>query len=479
MLHRNLGTGPLLKPALTQIKVIPPRALHRLAMKLRSELVSARVPRYTSYPTAPHFNVGVNPETFRLWLRELPREKPLSLYFHIPFCDSLCWFCGCHTRAVNNYSPIASYLEMLRKELIVVSDLLGETRMVSHIHFGGGSPTILSPQDIARLAGQIRERFEVLQSAEFAVEIDPRGLTNDTIEAFAKSGVTRASVGVQDINPIVQRAINRWQPESVTRDAVQRLRGAGISALNIDVMYGLPFQNDDDVRRTLDATLALEPDRLSLFGYAHVPDMKPHQKLIDETSLPSAEDRMRHYDLAQAILVEHGYQPIGLDHFAVPTDHLAIAARTGRLFRNFQGYTTDNAEALIGFGASAISSLPQGYAQNTSDAPGYRTKIAKGEIAIARGRALTSEDRLRRTIIERLMCDLTVDIDKAAAPFGKTASDFNFELNQLKLCQQDGYVQVEGNRITVPDSMRMAVRLVCAVFDAYLTPQTARHAVAV
>lgn len=448
-------------------------------MTLRSELISSRVPRYTSYPTAPHFTTDVSGPIYLGWLEQLPPGQPISLYFHIPFCDSLCWFCGCNTRVVNAYAPVKSYVELLLRELEIVAPLLGARRPVSHIHFGGGSPTILSPDDIRRLNDAMRDRFVVLPDAEFAVEIDPRSLKPETVDAFAHVGVNRASIGVQDVNPLVQRAINRWQPMSATREAVARLRGAGISALNVDVMYGLPHQSMTDVQRTIAAAAALEPQRFAVFGYAHVPEMKRHQQLMDASTLPDADERLSQYDAAHCGLVAHGYEPIGLDHFALPSDALAVAQRSGSLSRNFQGYTTDGAEALVGLGASAISSLPQGYAQNAAAVPEYRSKIFAGEAPVVRGRALSDEDRLRRAVIERLMCDLTVDLDNVAARFGRLQSPFRTEIEALGPLADDGLVRIEGMRLTIPENMRAGVRLVAAAFDAYLATHQTRHAVAV
>ena len=448
-------------------------------MTLRTNLIAARVPRYTSYPTAPHFDDGVTAQTFLGWISALPPAEPVSLYFHIPFCDSLCWFCGCHTSVVNAYAPVKAYVDVLLKELDIIAPAGLARRPVSHIHFGGGSPTILSPDDIDSLAGTIRERFDVRPNAEIAVEIDPRGLSQETVDAFTRAGVNRASVGVQDINPLVQRTINRWQPMSVTREAVSRLRGAGITALNIDLMYGLPRQSVCDVRRTVDGAVELAPERVAVFGYAHVPQMKRHQGLIDSRLLPDAAERLRQYDAVNAALTSYGYIPIGLDHFALANDPLALAQGSGKLARNFQGYTTDAALALIGMGTSAISSLPQGYAQNASATPDYRSKILAGGPATVRGRTLTENDRLRGTVIERLMCDLEVDLEDVAARHGRTAIEFAGERRALEALQRDGLVMIEGSRLTVPPHMRAGVRLVAAVFDTYLDQSHARHAVAV
>ena len=447
---------------------------------LTSDRATARVPRYTSYPTAPHFNAGVSAKTVMKWLEATAADEPLSLYAHIPFCDSLCWFCGCHMRVVNTYTPVAAYADVLLREIGMVAAALKTRRPVAHIHFGGGSPTILRPRDIARIAEALHTLFDIRPGAEFAVEIDPRGLSDETIEAFARASVTRASLGVQDVNPRVQAAVNRIQPLDVTQSAVDRLRAAGITALNIDLMYGLPHQTIEDVKRTVEAAVAMAPQRFAVFGYAHVPEMKRHQALIDAAALPGGEERMRQVEAVHALLTASGYVAIGLDHFARANDPLAIALAQGRLKRNFQGYTTDDAATLIGFGASAISSLPQGYAQNVVDIPEYRRLILGGELATARGRALTGDDRLRRAVIERLMCDLAVDVEAIAIQHGANGTDFAAAFDALQPLVAEGICTINGTKVTVPPQARAGVRLVCAAFDAYLHPQaSARHAVAV
>lgn len=445
----------------------------------RADLLEARVPRYTSYPTAPHFHAGITGDTFRDWLTELPDGMPVSLYLHVPFCDTLCWFCGCHTKIVNSYSPLASYLDFLAIEIARIAESLGPGHPVTHIHWGGGSPTMLSPADVLKVAGWLRESFEVAPDAEFAIEIDPRGLTDETIAALAKAGVNRASIGVQDCDDKVQKAINRIQPFEVTESAVTRLRAAGINALNIDLIYGLPYQTKEKLARTIEQMLTLEPDRLAVFGYAHVPHFKKHMQLIPTESLPSPEERAEQFELGHALLSASGYTAIGLDHFAKPTDALAIAQANGTLARNFQGYTTDSAPALIGLGASSISALPQGYVQNLPDVPAWRKAIAEGQLPISRGIALTDDDRMRRTIIEKLMCDLDVDIDAVAAPFGRSAHDFSHEFAMLAPLADQGLVQRKGGHIHVPSSERSAVRLVCAAFDTWLAKGNAVHAPAV
>lgn len=443
-----------------------------------TDIFAARVPRYTSYPTAPHFHAGIDAATYRRWLRDLPPGAPLSLYIHVPFCDTLCWFCGCRTTVVNNYAPMRDYLDHLLAEIAMVAELAADGHPVTHMHWGGGSPTLLRPNDVAKLNAALRLRFAFAAGAAFAVEIDPRGFGAEHADALAAAGLTRASVGLQDCDPVVQRAINRVQSEDETARAVALLRARGVCSLNIDVIYGLPHQTVSGIARTIDFALSLAPDRLAVFGYAHVPHFKKHQALIPDAALPGIAERHAQAEAVQTRLKSAGYAAIGLDHFAKAGDSLAIAQREGRLARNFQGYTTDSAPALLGFGTSAIGSLPQGYVQNVSDTPSYRAAIRAGALPTARGAALSEDDRLRRAVIERLMCDLSVDLDALAAPYGKTRADFSDAVASLRTLERDKLVVIDEGRISVPESARPAIRLVCAAFDAYLTPE-GRHAVAV
>ena len=438
-----------------------------------------RVPRYTSYPTAPHFGPAVGAADYRRWLSELDPHLPLSLYVHIPFCDSLCWFCGCHTKIVRRYAPVARYLDLLLDEIDMVADLLGARRGACHVHLGGGTPTMLAPPDLARLFRRIRDRFDVAADADVAVEIDPRGLGHGVIDVLAACGVNRVSLGLQDANPEVQLAINRVQPLDETRRVVDALRAAGLSAINVDLMYGLPYQTVDRVRATIDAAQALAPDRISLFGYAHVPWMKRHQRLIDEAALPDAEDRFAQYTAAAERLGQAGYVWIGLDHFARPGDPLAKAARDGGLHRNFQGYTTDAAPVRLGFGPSAIGTLPQGYVQNEVAMPSYRSAVQAGVLPTTRGLRLTPDDRLRGAVIERLMCDLAVDLGAECGRFGCDPDVFAEDLDALGEMAADGIVAVDGRSIRVTETGRPFVRTVCAAFDRYLRPNETRHARAV
>lgn len=444
-----------------------------------AEMFSAKVPRYTSYPTAPHFHAGIDAQTYSGWLAAVPQDKPLSLYVHIPFCDTLCWFCGCHTTAVTTYKPITDYCDLLLQEMVLVSRALETRRQVNHIHWGGGSPTMLRIPDMLRINEAIRAQFDVVPDAEFGIEIDPRGLDPSTVQALKVAGVTRASIGLQDCDPKVQRAINRVQTDEETAQAVFLLREVGIPSLNIDLVYGLPYQSLTSWERTLDFALWLNPDRLAVFGYAHVPQFKKHQALIPEAALPDIELRFQQAELARHVLCAHGYVAVGLDHFAKPHDPLARAAASRSMARNFQGYSTDHASTLVGLGASAIGSLPDGYVQNLATVPAYRAALAKGELPIARGVALSKDDRLRRAIIERLMCHLEVDLDQISKDFKASAADFSDVLEALGPMAADGVISVDQGKLTISPAWRSATRLVCAAFDQYLARSPARHSVSV
>jgi oxygen-independent coproporphyrinogen-3 oxidase len=438
------------------------------------------VPRYTSYPTAPHFHAGIGPARASAWLEALPGSSRLSLYFHVPFCRSLCWFCGCHTKITNRAAPVARYLDTLLAEIERTAARLGSGRPVAHIHLGGGSPSLLSPDELNRLAEALHRNFAILPGAEFAIEIDPRNIDEARAQALAAIGVNRASLGVQDFDPAVQRAINRIQPIELTARVADLLRENGIARLNFDLMYGLPLQTIGGFAETVERALALAPDRLALFGYAHVPWMKKHQQLIDETALPDAWQRWCQARAAERRLEAAGYAAIGLDHFARPEDPLARAAAAGTLRRNFQGYTADPADALIGFGASAIGALPQGYFQNESDLKAYAEAIAAGRLATARGVPLTSEDRLRAAAIEKLMTALAADTGALCRAHGFPEAHLDGAFAAIDALAADGLVERSGRLVAIPAEARLFMRTVAACFDAYLAPTAQpRHAQAV
>ena len=437
------------------------------------------VPRYTSYPTAPHFGPGVGAVDYGSWLDAVLPEDRLSLYLHIPYCDTLCWFCGCHTKIVRRYEPVAAYLEVLLKEIDLVAARLGRRQPVCHVHFGGGSPTILSERDMTRLIARLRGAFDFEPEAQVAIEIDPRGFGEAQITTLASVGVTRASLGVQDLDPVVQAAINRVQPFEETEAVVAGLRKAGIRDLNLDLIYGLPHQTVAGVQRTVEQALTLEPSRVALFGYAHVPQMKTHMRLILEDALPGPAERWAQAEAAARIMAMRGYEPIGLDHFALPDDGLAVAQREGRLRRNFQGYTEDAAPVLIGLGASAIGELPQGYVQNQVPMRAYAEAIEAGDLATARGVAVSAEDRLRRAVIERLMCDLRVDLGAISREHGASPDIFDPELARLGDLERDGLASLEGREVAVTEEGRPLLRSIACVFDSYLGRSEARHSQAV
>ncbi|MBL0948773.1 oxygen-independent coproporphyrinogen III oxidase [Brevundimonas sp.] len=435
----------------------------------------APTPRYTSYPTAVHFSSAVGPDESGAWIAALPETAALSLYVHIPFCGALCWYCGCATTVVNTPGPIAGYLEALEAEIGAVADRLGPRRRVTHLHWGGGSPNSLQPDQILGLAGGLRDRFTLDPEAEFAVEIDPRFMDAARAEALARAGVNRVSIGVQDFSPEVQAAINRRQSFETTRAVVEDLRRAGIGALNIDLVYGLPHQTEARLADTLDQALALRPDRLAVFGYAHLPQRIRHQRLIPEAALPGFEARLRLAELATRRLVDAGYVRIGLDHFAQPDDPLAQAPAQ----RNFQGYTTDRADALIGLGASAISRFPQGYAQNATGVADYRARIAAGGRATARGVALSDDDRLRAHVIERLMCDLTYSDAGLRRRFGDRARSLAGIVADMDDLEAEGLIERTDDGFRIPEAAAPFVRTVCTRFDAWLARADAIHAPAV
>jgi oxygen-independent coproporphyrinogen III oxidase len=444
-----------------------------------AERYDLRVPRYTSYPTAPHFTPAVSGDVYRGWLGALDPASTLSLYFHIPFCDSMCWFCGCYTKVVNRYEPVQGYLRVLHDEIELVAAALPATFATGHLHWGGGSPTILKPEDWLGILDHLRRRFDIAADAEVAVELDPRDTTREYIGALADAGVTRASIGVQDFHADVQAAINRTQPFEVVERVCVWLREYGIDDINLDLMYGLPRQTTQRVVAMIDKAHRLRPSRLALFGYAHVPWMKTHQRMINEAELPDAAERWRQFAAASARLQALGYRGIGLDHFARSDDPLAEAQQQGALRRNFQGYTTDAAPILLGFGASAIGSLPQGYVQNVAPLKDYAEAVAAGRLPTARGVTLSADDRLRGAVIERLMCDLRVDLGALCADHGAKVTELADSIGRLEPLIADNLVVVDGNRVMMTEKGRPLVRLAAAAFDAYLEQGEKKHSRAV
>lgn len=439
--------------------------------------LDARVPRYTSYPTAPHFHDHINGPVVDDWLGRAELAKPVSLYVHVPFCIKLCWYCGCNTEIVRSEQPVKDYLDLLLQEIDRTASKLPGRAKVSHLHLGGGSPNMLSAEAFHALMDKLETRFDFLGDAERAIELDPRGLCKDRVAAYAARGFSRASIGVQDLDPDVQKAIHRIQPLSLVTRTVEWLRGAGINAINFDLLYGLPRQTVETIQQTVEFSLALDPARIALFGYAHVPWMKKYQKALERYNLPGQAERAALASAARSALEAH-YVPIGLDHFARAHDPMAIAAKNGTLKRNFQGYTTDIADTLIAFGPSAISELPQGYAQNEADLQKWAMLAKTSRSSVHRGIAIDDEDRLRRAIIERLMCDLAVNVDAIAKRYSVHPAIFLPAFELLEPYEAEGMIRIDGWRITIDPEARIAIRSIACVFDAWLERGTARHSAA-
>ena len=450
---------------------------------MRSDLAQSygqdRLPRYTSYPTAPHFSPAIGEEDYRKWLKSMPVQQPASIYLHVPFCRSMCWYCGCHTSVTKRDDPIATYTAGLRTEAQLVAKTFGQRMPISHVHFGGGTPTIMSPETFVDLVGTLRYSFFVLPDAEIAVEIDPRTLTESMTEALGYSGVNRASLGVQSFDPAVQRAINRLQSFEQTASSVERLRRAGVGRINFDLLYGLPLQTVGSCLDTVAKCVELRPDRFSVFGYAHIPTFKKHQRKISEDTLPDSIERHLQSETIAEALLDAGYVRIGLDHFALPGDSLTLAKQDGKLRRNFQGYTDDSADTLIGLGASAIGRMPQGFVQNAVSTRDYLARIAESRFATAKGYAFTSEDRFRADIIERIMCDLAVDLPLISRSHGRDLRSAIVDRPRIESLIADGAVTMIDNRLSISDGAEFLVRSVASAFDAHLAHSAATHSRAV
>ncbi|MCG2664442.1 oxygen-independent coproporphyrinogen III oxidase [Brevundimonas sp.] len=436
----------------------------------------AHAPRYTSYPTAAQFTPAVGAADWGAWLGAAPLDRAASLYLHIPFCKRLCWYCGCNTRAMNRVGVMSSYVDLLLKEADLVLERIGRPVRVGSIHLGGGTPNMLPPEELERLFAGLAARFDLGDCFEIAAELDPEVLTQGWVEAAGRIGLSRASLGVQDLSPKVQAAVNRPESFETIRWAAEALRGQGVTSLNLDLMYGLPLQGAEHVVTTVAQIAVLRPERIALFGYAHVPWMKPHQKLIKEADLPGPEERFTQSQAAARYLVQKGWQAIGLDHFALPHDSMAAAVRAGRLHRNFQGYTTDEAPVLIGLGASSISRTPQGFVQNHAQERDWRADVAAGTLPVARGVALNPRDAFVGEIIERLMCDFTVDVAEIARMRGRDLAEVAAVWPRLQRFQLDGLIEVNGTTVTVTDLGRPFVRAVCAAFDPGAADIEKRHA---
>lgn len=432
------------------------------------------VPRYTSYPSAVQFKSDFQP---------LPIfgkvDSAVSLYVHIPFCRSLCSYCGCMTKVVRGDGPILDYLVSLENEISLRGGMTGHHVDAGHIHFGGGSPNLLDGQSIEEVIDLIDIHFNIKNGSEIAIEADPRQMTPGKARDYAAAGINRVSLGVQDFNPETQAAINRVQPFAMIDNNVAWLRAAGIRSINFDLMYGLPYQTVASVIDNVQKAVSLKPDRIAVFGYAHVPWMRPHQKTLERHTLPNAMERFLQADASRQVLLENGYQTIGMDHFSLPHDTLAIAARNGKLRRNFQGYTSDNLNNLIGLGISSISRFPNAFMQNTTSFKTYKEKLNQGVLPVENGCLLSAEDNMRSEIIENLMCYLSADTSAISHKHGFPENFFDVDIESLRPMIIDGLLERDGGAILVTEIGRPFVRAVCSKFDPYFDRANNRHARAV
>jgi oxygen-independent coproporphyrinogen III oxidase len=433
-------------------------------------------PRYTSYPPATRFADLTWADVADEIATNNEQVRPLSLYFHVPFCQTLCWYCGCTTVITTDQRQGGVYLNYLKKELALTGKLLNPERKVVQMHIGGGTPTFLSPQDIRLLGELVREQFTLADDIEGGVEIDPRRLTRDHIVALREAGFNRASLGVQDFDPRVQEAVHRIQPRELTARAIDHARETGFHSVNIDLIYGLPFQTVESFAKTLDEIIALAPDRLAIYSYAHVPWLKPAQKIL-EKHLPSPEAKLQIFKLAVEKLTAHGrYVYVGMDHFARPDDELTLAQRNGTLQRNFQGYSTRGDADIYSFGMSSVSRTENMYWQNAKELPAYYAALDAGNHPAIRGYRLTEDDKIRRETIMRLMCDLALDFEAMSEKLGiDFAGYFACELDSLEDLEADQLLRRTPGRLEVTQTGRLLIRNIAMRFDAYLPKDQERR----
>ena len=427
-------------------------------------------PRYTSYPPATHFTDEVDKDALMESIRRNNEtQRDLSLYYHLPFCESLCWFCGCTTVITTDHSRSEGYLKLIDREMDLMKEHLNSKRKVVQVHLGGGTPTFLHPDEIRRLGDNIRKRFTISDKVEAGAEIDPRRITRDTIEALKEAGFNRASMGVQDHNSEVQKAVHRIQPYEMTKQAIDWLRECDFQSLNVDLIYGLPHQTVASFEKTLEDTLKLQPDRLAVFSYAHVPWIKPAQKILqDRMELPTPETKLQLLKLTIEKLTAEGYAYIGMDHFAKENDELRIAQRNKTLQRNFQGYSTRGGVDIYAFGMSSISQSQDAYWQNLKELPEYTASVEAGNQPIHRGYILTPEDHLRRRTIMRLMCDLELDYAHMSEFLDLDfSSHYEQELASLEDMEADGLIEKTSSGLVVTELGRLLIRNIAMRFDAY------------
>ena len=437
-------------------------------------------PRYTSYPTVAQFHDGITEGDYRRWAQhsnEDPIPRGLSLYLHIPFCDTVCFYCACNKVVTKHHERAKPYLERLYREISMQSKLFDQDRIVEQLHWGGGTPTFLDTDEISSLMKVIRQHFTLREDdkGEYSIEIDPRSVDYEKLKTLRMNGFNRVSLGVQDINPVVQKAVNRIQSENLTREVTSAARELGFKSINMDLMYGLPFQSVDSFVETLKHVVTISPDRLAIYNYAHLPERFKPQRRIQEQDLPSADEKL---DILQAtieFLTHSGYVYIGMDHFAKPDDELAIAQREGTLHRNFQGYSTHADCDLVGMGVSSISKVCDNYNQSVRDLEEYYRLIDAGKLPLERGIELEPDDLLRREVIIQLMCHFVLDMKALEEKRGFDFKlHFKRELEDLQTMQADGLLTIKDDILTVLPAGRLLVRNICMVFDKYLRENKTR-----
>jgi len=431
----------------------------------RHGLFDARVPRYTSYPTAPHFAGGVDGQRFEGWVRSIPEGGQVSLYLHVPFCRRLCWFCACRTQGTSTNDPVRAYLEVLKAEIAMLGKVLPEGVTLSRMHWGGGTPTLMDPDMMAELAAAVAEVVPMSDGAEFSVEVDPNEIDGPRLDVLAQAGMNRASIGVQDFDPEIQKVIGRDQSYELTAEAVEMIRARGIHSLNADILYGLPHQTNERITASVEKLLSLSPDRVALYGYAHVPWMAKRQNMLPTEALPTPAERLDLFETAARLFRWDGFDAIGIDHFARPDDGLATALKSGKLKRNFQGYTDDTSDVLIGLGASSISRFPQGYAQNAAATSAYIKDVRAGQFATARGHVFTEEDRVRGRMIEQLMCEFRISCDQILA-LGADPSWLHGELTRLATRFED-MVDYSSAGLAILEKALPLARVIARAIDGY------------
>jgi oxygen-independent coproporphyrinogen-3 oxidase len=429
-------------------------------------------PRYTSYPTADRFVEAFGESTLRHWLssRNIGGiTQPLSLYVHIPFCSNICFYCGCNKVVTRDRSKAIEYVRYLEREIALTAGLLEGDRHVTQVHWGGGTPTYLEYDQMRSLCATLNRLYDRSAECECSIEVDPRETEAGTMALLADLGFNRVSIGVQDFDSAVQEAVHRIQPEEMTRRVIDEARDAGFKSVNLDLIYGLPRQTLDSFNATIDKVLALDPDRIALYGYAHLPARFAPQRRIAESELPSAETKLQILTLAISRLSGAGYLYIGMDHFAKPNDELAVAQRQGRLHRNFQGYSTQPDCDLLAFGTSAISRIGPAYSQNVKELPDYYGALDNSRLPVKTGLVLSTDDLVRRAVIQTLLCQFRLSIESIETAYlVEFGSYFARELDDLKQLEDDGLVEIRPDWIVVTPQGRLLVRIICMVFDRYL-----------